>query len=76
MKLEDGSLVDGGRVLIRDRLNSASYPPLQEQQQPQDMLVWKNRLSEFWEDTMSGEILSSWGIKALIFAGANTDQCV
>jgi nicotinamidase-related amidase len=38
VQLEDGSVVDGGRVLMRDRWNSASYAPLEEKHQPQDTI--------------------------------------
>ena len=73
--LEDGSVVDGGRVLICDQWNWDSYSPLKEQRQPQDMLIWKSRLSGFWEEA-SREVLTSRGIRTLMFAGTNTDQCV
>lgn len=47
VKLDDGSIVDGGRVLRRDQWNSALCSPLQEKQQPQENWVHKNRLSVF-----------------------------
>ena len=61
---------------MRDQWNSASYSPLQEKHQPQDIWIHKNRLSGFWEGTASEEVLTSHGIRTLLFAGANTDQCV
>ena len=76
VELEDGSMIDGGRVLMRDQWNTASYPPLKEKHEPQDMQVDKNRLSGFWGGAASEEMLRSRGIKTLLFAGANTDQCV
>ena len=76
VKLEDGSVVDGGRVLLRDQWNSALFGPLEEQMQPKDIWIHKNRLSGFWGGTGIEENLSSRGIRTLLFAGANLDQCV
>ena len=76
VKLEDGTVIEGGRVLMLDQWNSALYTPLKECQQPQDITIHKNRLSGFWGGTASEEILKSRGIKSLIFAGVKTDQCV
>jgi nicotinamidase-related amidase len=36
-QLEDGSVIEGGRVLMRDQWNSASYSLLEEKHQPQDI---------------------------------------
>ncbi|KAL9607124.1 MAG: hypothetical protein Q9167_007933 [Letrouitia subvulpina] len=76
IKLENGTVSEGGRVLMLDQWNTATYTPLEEKQQSQDILIYKNRLSGFWGGTASEEILKSRGIKSLIFAGANVDQCV
>ena len=76
VELEDGSVVNGGLVLMQNQWNTASYTPLEEKHEPQDMKVDKNRLSGFWGGTASESILKSRGIRTLIFAGANTDQCV
>jgi len=76
VKLENGSVVDGGRVLMRDQWNWESYLPLKEKRQPQDIWINKNRLSGFWGGTEIEEALTSRGIRTLFFAGANTDQCV
>lgn len=76
VKLEDDSVIDGGRVLMRDQWNSALYSPLEEQRRPQDIWVHKNRLSGFWGGTAIEETLTSRGVRTLIFAGANLDQCV
>ncbi|MCJ1349273.1 hypothetical protein MMC31_007509 [Peltigera leucophlebia] len=73
---DDGTLVEGGRVLMRDQWNSAMYAPLKEKYGPQDIKIDKNRLSGFWGGTKSEQLLSARGIRTLIFAGANTDQCV
>jgi nicotinamidase-related amidase len=42
---------------------------------PGDILVDKHRISGFW-DTPLDSILRNLGIKAILFAGVNTDQCV
>ncbi len=76
VRLEDGSDVEGGRVLMRDQWNSASYSPLEKKHQPQDIFIHKNRLTWFSGGTTSKEVLTSRGIRTLLFAGANTDQCV
>ena len=54
VKLENGSVVDGGKILIMlDQWNWESYWPraLNETHQPQDIWINKNRLSGFWGDT-------------------------
>ena len=76
VKLDDGTIVEGGRVLMRGQWNSETYKPLAETHQPNDVHVYKNRLSGFWGGTAIEEALTSRGIKTLIFAGVNTDQCV
>jgi nicotinamidase-related amidase len=76
LQLEDGSVVQGGRVLMRDQWNSASYAPLEAKHQPQDIWIHKNRLSGFWGGTESEEVLASRRIRTLLFSGANTDQRV
>ena len=40
------------------------------------MLVRKDRLSGFGGGTTSTDVLASRGIKTLVFASTNTDQCV
>lgn len=76
VQLGDGSVVDGGQVLMRGQWNSASYKPLEEKHEPQDIYISKNRLSGFWGGTGVEEVLTSRGIRTLLFSGANTDQCV
>ncbi|KAL8766478.1 MAG: hypothetical protein Q9209_006772 [Squamulea sp. 1 TL-2023] len=48
VELENSSIVECGRVLMRIQWNSASFPPLQEKHEPQDMEVDKNPWSGFW----------------------------
>ena len=42
---------------------------------PQDMVVFKHRLSGFW-DTELDSVLRLQGATTLLFAGVNTDRCV
>jgi nicotinamidase-related amidase len=74
--LEDGSEIEGGRVLMREQWNSALYFPLEEISQSGDIFLHKNRLSGFWGGTGVEDALKSRGIRTLLFSGVNTDQCV
>lgn len=81
---EDGSAVDAGKMLMRDQWNAALYPPLdsiflQGSRLPHIPDVWihKDRMSGLWgASTAFEEFLENEGIKTLLFAGVNTDQCV
>ncbi len=42
---------------------------------PADIMVDKHRISGFW-DTPLDSILRNLGVKSILFAGVNTDQCV
>lgn len=42
---------------------------------PQDITVFKHRLSGFWDNELDA-ILRQQGITTLLFAGVNTDRCV
>lgn len=42
---------------------------------PQDITVFKHRLSGFWDNELDS-ILRQQGITTLLFAGVNTDRCV
>ena len=94
LELDDGSKVDGGRLLMRDQWNAALYPTLEEIRRPEDVWIHKNRLvnychhinidmltlhrmSGLWGGgTLCTQYLESTGIRSLLFAGVNTDQCV
>lgn len=78
MQLDDGSLVEGGRVLMRDQWNSAMYATLEEKHKRQDMYQDSQEplCLDFGGGTASEELLSARGIRTLLFAGANTDQGV
>ncbi|KAI4668804.1 uncharacterized protein J4E78_002632 [Alternaria triticimaculans] len=74
--LDDGSTIEGGAALMRDQWNSNLYSALESLAHPDDLRLWKNRLSGFWGGTDVESVLKARGIRTLIFAGCNTDQCV
>jgi len=82
--LEDGSTVDGGKLLMRDTWNAAlptaldtSYQEGQKIDHKPDVWIHKNRMSGLWgSGTPCTDFLEKEGIKTLLFAGVNTDQCV
>ena len=84
VKLADGTTVDGGRLLMRDTWNASLPPELDAEykeglQAPSVPDVWihKNRMSGLWgSGTPCTEFLKEEGIRTLLFAGVNTDQCV
>lgn len=85
VKLEDGSTVEGGKLLMRDQWNAALYAPLEAARQGgmdgkcanQDIWLHKNRMSGLWGPGTAGtEYLEAKSIRTLLFAGVNTDQCV
>lgn len=58
LTLENGTVIEGGRTLIRDEWNTALYHPLAEKgDADQDIWVYKNRLSRFWGGTRVEEAL-------------------
>ena len=85
VELDDRSMTEGGRLLMRDQWNAALYDPLEKTRQEgtsgshqrQDLYVHKNRMSGLWGgETACTQVLQSRGIWTLLFAGVNTDQCV
>jgi nicotinamidase-related amidase len=62
-----------GNVLEKDSWAAAIVDELAPR--PGDILVDKHRISGFW-DTPLDSILRNLGIKTLLFAACNTDQCV
>ncbi|MCJ1409878.1 hypothetical protein MMC19_003962 [Ptychographa xylographoides] len=82
--LEDGTTVDGGKLLMRDTWNAALPPDLdaayktgQKATVAPDVWIHKNRMSGLWGSTTPCcDFLETEGIKTLLFAGVNTDQCV
>jgi nicotinamidase-related amidase len=63
----------GAHVLEKDSWAAAVVDELE--QEPQDIKVDKYRISGFW-DTPLDSILRNLGVKSILFAGVNTDQCV
>src|SRR2546423_1642032 len=83
VKLEDGSEVQGGKLLMRGQWNSDLTPELKVvyeeglEANPPDVWIHKNRMSGLWGDkTLCTEFLEKEGIRTLFFTGVNTDQCV
>lgn len=63
----------GAKVLEKDSWAAAVVDELAPE--PSDIRVDKYRISGFW-DTPLDSILRNLGIRTLLFAGVNTDQCV
>lgn len=77
VEMDDGSRVDGGRLLMRDQWNSQLHPLLEKARQPEDAWIHKNRMSGLWGgETPLSKYLEKEGICTLLWAGVNTDQCV
>ncbi|KAF2808922.1 Isochorismatase hydrolase [Mytilinidion resinicola] len=84
VSLANGETVDAGRLLVRGEWNAALYPPLdvafkegEKLSEVPDVWIHKNRMSGMWgASTPCEEFLEAHGIKSLLFAGVNTDQCV
>lgn len=84
VSIEDGKVVDAGRLLMRDTWNAALPPALdaaykegQGLKEKPDVWIHKNRMSGLWgSSTPCTEFLEQAGISTLVFAGVNTDQCV
>jgi nicotinamidase-related amidase len=64
---------NGARVLEKDSWAAAVVDELAPL--PGDIRVDKHRISGFW-DTPLDSILRNLGIRTILFAGVNTDQCV
>ncbi|KAI8952831.1 isochorismatase [Xylaria longipes] len=67
-----------GRMLMNGSWNAQLYDPLRETvQQGEDLVITKNRVSGFWNGkTAFAQALDDLGIRTLLFAGVNTNQCV
>ncbi|MCJ1309174.1 hypothetical protein MMC25_002830 [Agyrium rufum] len=81
--LPNGSVVNAGRTLIRDQWNTELHGNLAEAFQTglkagvPDVRFHKERLSGLLGPSTEVEsFLNKQGIKTLLFAGVNTDQCV
>ncbi|KAG8664237.1 uncharacterized protein FPOAC1_013944 [Fusarium poae] len=81
--LESGDEVDAGRALMRGTWNAelydsfrASFKKGQTASRP-DVLIHKNRNSGLYDSFCNcTQYLNQAGIRTLLFAGMNTDQCV
>ena len=71
--LGDPLPTNGAPVLQKDSWAAAVVDELP--QEPGDIKVDKYRISGFW-DTPLDSILRNHGIRSILFAGVNTDQCV
>ena len=83
VKLEDGTTIDAGRILIRDQWNTGWHGPLEAAYQVglkakvPDERFRKARLSGMWSsNTACTNFLEKQGIRALLYLGVSTDQCV
>ncbi|KAF5980210.1 Isochorismatase hydrolase [Fusarium coicis] len=56
--------------------NTEFHPSLKRIAEPRDIHIHKNRLSGFWGGTGIEDALRKRGIKTLLLAGENADQCV
>ena len=81
--LDDGSVIQGGKLLMRDTWNADVTPELKRSYEegkkanPPDVWIHKNRMSGLWgQSTSCTDFLEKEGIKTLFFTGVNTDQCV
>ncbi len=63
----------GAHVLEKDSWAAAVVDELEKK--PGDINVDKHRISGFW-DTPLDSILRNLGVRTVLFAGVNTDQCV
>ncbi|KAF1733613.1 hypothetical protein CRV24_007518 [Beauveria bassiana] len=80
--LEDGSIVNAGRAMMRDTWNTALHGPLAEAYEAgkktarPDVWIHKNRNSGLWNDKPDfAEYLEKGKVCTLLFSGVNTDQC-
>ncbi|OXA42871.1 ureidoacrylate amidohydrolase RutB isoform X2 [Folsomia candida] len=65
----------GSPILEKASWGSEVVEGLKVEQNQEDILVDKHRFSGFW-DTPLDSILKNFGIRNILFAGVNTDQCV
>ncbi|KAI0532596.1 isochorismatase family protein [Xylaria digitata] len=83
VKLENGTEVDAGRMLMSEQWNTALHGKLEDAYQAglkatvPDARFNKERLSGLWGPSSDMEVfLRKQGITTLLFTGVNTDQCV
>lgn len=83
VSLEDGTKVDGGRILFKGSWNAQMHGALHEafvesaSSSRPDVHIHKNSNSGMTDKTPElAEFLQREGIRTLLFTGTNTDQCV
>ncbi|CAG8024133.1 unnamed protein product [Penicillium olsonii] len=89
VELEDKTIIQAGRQLMRGTWNAALYGPLDKEYRANtsdsvidkakkpDVLIYKNRTSGLClPESELEDFLKQRGITTLLFAGVNTDQCV
>ena len=69
----DRSPIDHGLSVVQGEWGAQVIEELPVE--PQDITVFKHRLSGFWDNELD-TILRQQGITTLLFAGVNTDRCV
>lgn len=81
--LEDGTSIDGGKLLMKDQWNTELHGGLANAYSegtrltPADVRFHKETHSGFWGgNTEFAQYIHREGLKTLLFAGVNTDQCV
>ncbi|RKP58861.1 isochorismatase family cysteine hydrolase [Pararobbsia silviterrae] len=67
------SAIDHGPALVAGEWGAAVIDELQPE--PDDVHVFKHRLSGFWDNELDS-VLRMRGITTLLFVGINTDRCV
>ncbi|KAK9461259.1 isochorismatase family protein [Lipomyces oligophaga] len=67
------SPIDRGPALVQGSWGAEIIDELQAE--PTDLLVYKHRLSGFWDNELES-ILRCQGVSTLLFTGINTDRCV
>jgi nicotinamidase-related amidase len=70
-----GDPLPGSRAPVLEKDSWAAAVVDELPPQPGDLRVDKYRISGFWDTPLDG-ILRNLGIRSLLFAGVNTDQCV
>jgi nicotinamidase-related amidase len=81
--LEDGTQADAGRKIMRGSWNASLHKPLLEayteslKSKRPNIIIHKNKNSGLWDPSSDcTRYLERTGIRTLLFAGVNTDQCV
>lgn len=76
LKRGNGTVIDGGRVIMHGQWNTGLCSSLVDSAQPHDIRIHKNCLSGFRGKMVVEKALHALGIGMLGFSGENMDQCV